>query len=1064
MSGHGRPSAYNKALRRFRALVAAVIVVLLVLVACTQLARQTFDDQLRKEAAQWLADRFPGTVVEIGRARWCWPTGFELQQVRLCEPHLDRKRGTLLYAESIRLWLDGPWQLVRRGGAAIRHVLIQGGQVQLERFADGSWNLTQYWAGNEDERTLPRTVWKGCEVWLRDGARADQPPHILRSARLVIDSTQSAGKPALRMEFRAVPPWANALHCTAVRRQGHWSVEMRIAGLRLEPSLWNGLPEPWRRSAQRLAGLRAEADVNLALQGYPSRWQYTLEAQLRDGWLADARLPYPLTAVRAEVRLTNGGLEICRGTARSAGADIEFRFSQPRWGDNTPFTFEVSAKRLPLDERLPNMLPAFFQALWHKYSPKGLADVTVRLAYDGQRYDVQSVMDLSDVAFVYERFPYRVSRGKGRLQWKNDTLTVELQVPVSGRTASIHGQWNMANGVPAGWIEVQTDGPIPLDEELLVALPDKTEQFVRSLNATGMFDVWARVERTSADPTFRKRVELHVENGTLRYDRFPYPLERLRGSITVEDDRVWISRLTGRNDSGFIIAHGRWDPAAPDGAALQLHLQCTDVPLHESLRAALSPSVQRLWSGLQPQGTVDRLDATIVFTPRTRQLDIEVSGEKWDPQQNVEGRTISIRPRWLPLRWDNVTGKFWYRQGEIVFENVHAERGATRIDGLSGRWRADHQGRWRLELDTVEWIGLPWNDELLAALPAALRQVLSRWNFQGVVHGGGKATLEGTPAQGVTQAEWRGKLDTEDARLTCGWRWEHIRGGVEISGAFRHGMATCDGELQVDSVVLHGTQVTRLRGPFSWNGGVLSLGTAEEYPHHKPGTPPVTARLFGGDLELQAAIDGGDPPQFTVHGRLRDADLAQVVGYVGGNADAASGKLFGELSLRGSMGIVESWRGSGNVQFFQANVYQLPVMVALLKLLNVRPPDTTAFTTGDMQFRCEGDRLVFDRLALQGDAISMVGTGSVTFQRQLDLSFYTLVGREDAQWPLFRPLFRQAARNVLLIDVTGSLDQPTLAPRPFPELNATLQQLLVDIPQGAPGVRPPRTGRTNPPD
>jgi hypothetical protein len=166
------------------------------------------------------------------------------------------------------------------------------------------------------------------------------------------------------------------------------------------------------------------------------------------------------------------------------------------------------------------------------------------------------------------------------------------------------------------------------------------------------------------------------------------------------------------------------------------------------------------------------------------------------------------------------------------------------------------------------------------------------------------------------------------------------------------------------------------------------------------------------------------------------------------------------VQLSGQLGRQESWRGAGRSSVFDADIYQLPLMVDMLKLLNVRPPDATAFTKGDSQFRIEGDRIYFQRLALQGDAISLIGTVDMNLQRQLNLKFYAVVGREEAQLPFFRPLFKEAARNVLLIEVTGSLNEPLVNPRPFPELNETLQYLFPESPRDmslpVPNLLPPR--------
>ena len=104
-----------------------------------------------------------------------------------------------------------------------------------------------------------------------------------------------------------------------------------------------------------------------------------------------------------------------------------------------------------------------------------------------------------------------------------------------------------------------------------------------------------------------------------------------------------------------------------------------------------------------------------------------------------------------------------------------------------------------------------------------------------------------------------------------------------------------------------------------------------------------------------------------------------------------------------------------------------------------------AFTNSNADFRIEGDDLVFDRIDFSGDAISLKGKGRMNSQRQIDLKFYPLVGREERQLAIFRPLIGQTGQELMLIEVTGTVDQPNITRTPFPRLDARLQQLFPEL-------------------
>jgi hypothetical protein len=125
-------------------------------------------------------------------------------------------------------------------------------------------------------------------------------------------------------------------------------------------------------------------------------------------------------------------------------------------------------------------------------------------------------------------------------------------------------------------------------------------------------------------------------------------------------------------------------------------------------------------------------------------------------------------------------------------------------------------------------------------------------------------------------------------------------------------------------------------------------------------------------------------------------------------------------------------------------------MVTLLKLLSIQRPNSTAFTNSNIDFRIEGDELELDRIDFSGDAISLKGKGRVNSQRQLDLKFYPLVGREERQLAIFRPLLGQTGQEFMLIEVTGPLDQPEIHRHAFPRLDAQLAQLFPELARDEP--------------
>ena len=122
-------------------------------------------------------------------------------------------------------------------------------------------------------------------------------------------------------------------------------------------------------------------------------------------------------------------------------------------------------------------------------------------------------------------------------------------------------------------------------------------------------------------------------------------------------------------------------------------------------------------------------------------------------------------------------------------------------------------------------------------------------------------------------------------------------------------------------------------------------------------------------------------------------------------------------------------------------------------MLNLGDPDDTAFSSSDIDFRVNGEVIHLDRIDFSGDVVSLKGKGWMDLNRQIDLDFYALVGREEFQLPFVKALLAQASKSILLIQVVGTVDQPQVIRKPLPDLDETLQRIF---PESAPRTASPQ--------
>jgi hypothetical protein len=596
-----------------------------------------------------------------------------------------------------------------------------------------------------------------------------------------------------------------------------------------------------------------------------------------------------------------------------------------------------------------------------------------------------------------------------------------------------------------GWVDLQSEGPVSVDKRLIDALEPKYQRVVQAFRPQGQISVHGRISRPVGEPELTRRLLITLHDCAIRHDRFPYPIDKVNGSLQLTGNDWQFRHLTGRNDSAYILGEGAWVAAAPDGNQLQLAFTATDVPLADELREALSPGAQRLWANLRPRGNIDHLKVGMKYNATSRRLSVDVEGDKWSPSQNVEGRALSIEPSWFRYRMDNLTGSIHYHDGLIDLTGLAASHGRTTIKA-DGHAEVLADGGCRMELKRLSVDRLLSDGDLIAALPSAIGQGLARLAVQGPMNVRGALTVT-VPGQAEQPPgiDWDLEFDMAAGRLATATPVEDIHGSVRLVGGSGPRGAFSRGEVTIDSAVVRRIQLTQISGPLVLDGQRMLFGAAAEQDVQDRVPRSITASALLGQLSANGELKLSTVGEFDVNLALENADLAAVVKELAPRQKGLSGKVFGLVNMGGTLEGMHTWRGTGQVRLRDADIYELPVMISMLKLLSVQRPDRTAFNTSNIDFRIEGDDLAIDRIDFNGDAICLKGKGRMTGQREVDLKFYPQFGRDEYQLPIFRPLVSETSRQFMLIEVTGSLDRPRVERYPFPNLDERLAELFPEL-------------------
>ncbi|MCE9543934.1 MAG: AsmA-like C-terminal region-containing protein, partial [Planctomycetia bacterium] len=695
----------------------------------------------------------------------------------------------------------------------------------------------------------------------------------------------------------------------------------------------------------------------------------------------------------------------------------------------------ADARKFMLERQLVDLLPPTWQQIWYQYLPAGEVNLRFSLDFDGQRWTPKLDAQCVDVSFSHHKFPYRLERASGNLAFADNKLALRLRAFGDGRPVDIDGQIEHPGPASTGVVTINTT-ELPVSSRLMDALPGKSQTVVRSLAPQGTINAQVRVSRQVATDKWHQQIAVDLNRIAIRYEKFAYPLKDVRGRLEGVDGQWTFRDLVGTNDTGYVTCSGQFVPS-PGGGELTLRFDGTDVPLGEELRGALSPRLQDFWLRLKPRGSVN-LTSQLRYASPAKTLDVTVHIEPCND-------SVSLEPDFFPYQLAKLSGAIDYHNGLVELHRVGAEHGRTQVV-TDGHCRVGPDGGWDLRLENFTVDRLLPERELLAALPPRLRKGIAELNFDGPLNlRGNWALSRGGRPEDPLLSQWDVEFSTLQGRLHAGIELKNLAGGVRLIGQFDGTKQQMRGWLDIDSAMYGDYQLTHIRGPMWLSDDQFLLGAWAEPSN--PGTAPnrLTAQAYGGVIAADIRVTLGGTPQFNVVAEAERVDLARLITETTRNGTRLQGNVAANIELSGTAAGTHRLSGSGGIRLQNGDIYELPLLVSLLKILSVRPPDKKAFSSSEMNFRIRADHIYFDKINFYGDAISMLGKGEMDFDRNVHMKFHAMVGSDQMHIPILRPVLGLASQQLMQVYVEGPLDHPHTSREALPGVRRVLEEFQGEI-------------------
>ena len=1016
------------------------------------------NEELRRFIELRFAHIYPELHVQVGSAKFIKNEGIHLTNLAVSRLHPTNGSEPIASVETMTLMSNATVASLLRGDFSIREVTLSGLNVNVHQTASGHLNFeelipTELPPCRND--ALPTVHVMNATV--RYAARHDEPHrqlHIdgidfkVRFKRLAASDAEDSNEMLVAFDGRCRSHFCQSAEIEGGLRTTDraWTLRGRLKGVDLSSHLRSELPSHVTAWLKTHASFRGVAECEFEARGDQSQPpQFTFMGKVNDAQWQDPNWPLPVSNLKFDFAASAAGVEIKNATANYGSANLAANLDFRGYRKTSPFRARLDFEQLPVTRQLIRSFPAKLQESWKKLQYTGTITGSIDCISDGQTPNISTDIECHSVRLLHYKFPYPVDDCVGSVRLEDGHWHFDLQGRAGETPVVMQGAVKSPGPGYTGWWEVKATEWKTIDEALLDALPENGQRLARDLELRGRVGFLIRSHRDV--PYVKKPAEIVVafEDAWINYAKFPYPIRQIRGRLESSERGWMVKQFTGHNGNCQIRCNGYWDSNDPD-RALQLDFDVQHARLDTALRLALPSDAQKAWDELRPRGVVNRLTVRLFKTDHMPKLDVDVRIDHRPPNDSTTvSNTVDLHPTWLPLQLTDVQGNARLRGGTLLLQGIEATHGRTRLR-TNGTGNFGPNQAWNVNLTEFGVDGLQFTDTVLSALPRKLQISLRRLQAQGIYSIYGALNFSREASHPTISSGWDLALNVEQGSVDVGPPVQGVFGMIRLRGARDANKTWSRGELNLDSAMVRKVQLTNVSGPFLIDETRVMLGQHTPVTTGTGSNLPVTADVYQGKLASNATVVLTEDHPFQIDLSLRDTDVALIARdwQLGQGNVAGRGQL--DLTLQGSARGRHTYVGNGRAQLQDGNLYELPLILALINRLGTGRADNAAFTTTDVAFHVRDSYVYFDQFDLSGDTITLKGIGDMSLDQQLSLDFYSIMGREQRWSPLVRPFLGEASRQFLQIHVNGTLSNPQTTQEVLPGINETLQQLFPEQP------------------
>lgn len=628
---------------------------------------------------------------------------------------------------------------------------------------------------------------------------------------------------------------------------------------------------------------------------------------------------------------------------------------------------------------------------------------------------------------LFRHWPYPLHLTAGQLVITPDTVTA-TDIRGEGLTGAV----GVMKGVVRDIVPTKPFIPdlqvvsvgIPIDEYLIASIPEPQNQWLRTLKLAGKIDATGLILRNDQGE-IDFRIQTTLEKGTAQPNGGRYSVDIVKGVTHIRRGLVEIESVDAtHNDTAMHLSGAaKWIDGKPN---VQLKVTAKNLKVDDPILDLVPPGdmatdrARKLFDDFKPTGVVD---AVMDY----RVADGLPPGFKLD----VTPHTLGLTLRGLKLDFTDMGGLIVIGNERIVADKLTASYGTGRV-AASGTYTLGATPQLDLAIDAT-------NEDFCvvtrAVMPAYVERVINGLKLRGRYHLR-DARMQWKPDGKGEAVTFNGLIDLTNANATVGVPITELNGTLAIDAQRAGAAAWPRIDLKLDAKNLRAAN--RLISP-------LSLRIASATDPSMLDIRELQGDVYSGQLFGAGTIDLNQQGKYRMGMTLQSARMDPIIypdkyrskpaaDPTTRPADAMNmptGILSGQLSIEGVPGDLGSVSGRGQVDIRNANMYELPVALAMLQLINFSWPSSRAFDRASTRFVISGDDVTLESIALEAPNLNIIGGGQMKYSTlALNVSLVTRNPQPMKLGPI-NEIIGSVKDEFVNIHVGGTFDKPVTSVRSF---------------------------------